>query len=192
MDSYFSKLSAAVVKVALGFWDSPAAEVDENLLSYKKKKNNNNNFIKSLTLKYRKHKVLRHRVGGSQEWPKLPQSSLTSQKMKSPEADSSESLVSFSHYSRASLGSARLSQSPFEEGWHHAAFSIASAHCDTPASAEQAYAGIIFSPQMWTALWWPLSSNTWVFSSVCGRNSSVMSWIHIKQPQTGFYLRDAF
>lgn len=35
-DSYFSKLSAAVVKVVLGFWDSPAAEVDENLLSWKK------------------------------------------------------------------------------------------------------------------------------------------------------------
>lgn len=32
-DSYFSKPSAAVVKVVLGFWDSPAAEVDENLLS---------------------------------------------------------------------------------------------------------------------------------------------------------------
>lgn len=87
-DSYFSKLSAAVVKVVLGFWDSPAAEVDENLLSWKKKKKN---FIKSLTLKYRKHKVLRHHVGGSQEWPKLPQSSLTSQKMKSPEANGCES-----------------------------------------------------------------------------------------------------
>lgn len=30
-DSYFSKLSAKTVKVVLGFWDSPATEVDKNV-----------------------------------------------------------------------------------------------------------------------------------------------------------------